>query len=147
MARKCIVWWSSDPVTLERICSITPFQPNIFRVTPASPPHPLKSPKCHRLKCHQPQTTRPAHTDTRNGPFFVRWKKESHRIKRSKMFNYHIIYTISMTIVTIGYKIVERIFESSKGTLFWSHWKHSEPLPASGGNRIIKLVLVKTKTM
>ena len=34
------------------------------------------------------------------------------------MFNYHIIYTISMTIATIGDKIVERIFDSSNGALF-----------------------------
>ena len=34
------------------------------------------------------------------------------------MFNYNIIYTISMTIVTIGDKIVEKIFESSNGVLF-----------------------------
>ena len=70
-----------------------------------------------------PKTACPAHTDTRNGSFFVHWEKESHRITRSKMFNYNIIYTISMTIVTIGDKIVERVFKSSNGALFWNHCK------------------------
>ena len=90
---------------------------------------------------HPPRT----HRHTERSLFCALKKKESHRIKRSKMFNYHIIYTISMTIVTIGDKIVERIFESSNGALFWSQWKNSGPLPANGGNRIIKLMLVKTK--
>ena len=34
------------------------------------------------------------------------------------MFNYDIIYTISTKIVTIGDKIVERVFESSNWVFF-----------------------------
>ena len=60
------------------------------------------------------------------------------------MFNYNIIYTISMTIVTIGDKIVERMFESSNG-VFFGNYRNSGPLPTNGGNRIIKLMFVKTR--
>ena len=43
------------------------------------------------------------------------------------MFNYNIIYTISMTIVTIGDKIVERMFESSNGVFFGNPQKFWAP--------------------
>ena len=58
------------------------------------------------------------------------------------MFNYNIIYTISIKILTLGHKIVERIFES--GVFFWKP-KHSGSLPTNGGNRMIILMLVKTR--
>ena len=67
MARKCIVWWSSDPQPLKEFIKLRPFTPNLFRLTPH-----FKVPNGTRVKCQQPQTTpSPAHTDTRNGPFFV----------------------------------------------------------------------------
>ena len=71
-------------------------------------------------QCHQPQTTPLLRTDTRNGPLgFLCIEKRSHRFKRSKIFNYNIIYTISIKILTLGHKIVERIFES--GVFFFGN--------------------------
>ena len=108
------------------------------------PPHPPPHPPTLKLQMppsqvppapnHPPRTHR--HTER---SLFCALKKRLHRIKRSNVFN------ISMTIVTISDKIVERIFESSNGVLFWNHWKNSGPLPTNGCNRIIKLMLVKTR--
>ena len=104
----------------------------------------------HRLSKRQPLSTTVLfrttlayvqHTQTHETVPFLCIEKKLHRIKRSNVFNYNI----SMTIVTIGDKIVERIFESSNGVLFWNHWKNSGPLPTNGCNRIIKLMLVKTR--
>ena len=126
-----------------------PLSTQNFSPDPRLPPPPthFKAPNATVSSATSPKPPAP-HTQTHGKvPFLCIGKKESHRIKRSKMFNYHIIYTISMTIVTIGDKIVERIFESSNGALFWSHGKNSGPLPANGGNRMIKLMLVKTRKM
>ena len=107
-----------------------------------SPDAPLKSPKWHLCQMptapNHPQPRTHRHTER---SLFCALKKRLHRIKRSNVFNYNI----SMTIVTISDKIVERIFESSNGVLFWNHWKNSGPLPTNGCNRMIKLMLVKTK--
>ena len=110
-----------------------------------SPPTPTLKPQMPPSQMspdpnHPPRTHR--HTER---SLFCVLQKKSPRIKRSKMFNYNIMYTISITIVTIGNKFVERIFDSSNGALFWNHWKNSGPLPTNGGNLIIKLMLLKTK--
>ena len=78
MARKCIVWWSSDTVTLERICSIIPFQPNIFRLTPASPPptH-FKAPNATVLSATSPKPPAP-HTQTHGTVPFLCIEKKNH---------------------------------------------------------------------
>ena len=131
-------------VALEGIYLMTSLHTQYF--SPESPP-PLKGiflgvPQ-PPSQCHQPHTTPLLRTDTRNGPLgFLCIEKRSHRFKRSKMFNYNIIYTISIKILTLGHKIVERIFES--GVFFWKP-KHSGSLPTNGGNRIIILMLVKTR--
>ena len=102
-------------VALEGIYLMTSLHTQYF--SPESSPPPLKAiflgvPQ-PPSQCHQPQTTPLLRTDTRNGPLgFLCIEKRSHRFKRSKMFNYNIIYTISINILTLGHKIVERIFES-----------------------------------
>ena len=127
------IWWRAN-VLYGRAVTRNPWK-NLFNYPlstqyfspdpPAPQPH-FKAPNATVSSATSPKPPAP-HIQTRNGPFFVHWKKESHRIKRSKIFNYNIIYTISMTIVTIGDKIVERIFESSDGALFWNQWKNSGP--------------------
>ena len=120
---------------------LRPFTPNIFRLTATLKPQmpPVSNANCPKLL--------PApHTQTHGKvPFLCVEKEKLYWIKRSNVFNYNIIYTISMTIVTISDKIVERIFESSNGVLFWNHWKNYGPLPTIGGNQIINLMLVKTR--
>ena len=131
------------PVTLEGIYLTTPFHTQSF-----SPDPPLYSQKRHPCQMstapNHPQPRQPrqprTHRHTERS-LFCALKKRLHRIKRSNMFSYNI----SMKIVTIGDKIVARILEFSNGVLFWNHWKNSGPLPTNGCNRIIKLILVKTR--
>ena len=101
MARKCIVWWSSDHSQCRNLFNDPLLHPIFF----AWPPPPQPPVKPHLLACLNPvsNATSPkpphsfAYTDARKGPIsFLCIEKRSHRIKRSKMFNYNIIYTISI---------------------------------------------------
>ena len=112
------------PVTLEGICLINPFHTQCFSPDP-TPPLYFKAPNATVSNATSPKPPAPDTETHGKVPFLCIEKKN--RIKRSKMFNYNIIYTISMTIVTIGDKIVEKIFESSNGVLFSNQWKNSGP--------------------
>ena len=52
------------------------------------------------------------------------------------MFNYNIVYTITMKIVTAGAKWLKEFLSPQIGYFFET--KHSGPFPTNGGNRIIK---------
>ena len=121
------------PVTLEGIYLITPFHTQYFSPDPPD----FKAPNATSPKP-------PPGTQTHGTVRFLCIEKKITQDQKSKMFNYNIIYTVSMTIVTIGDKIVERMFESSNGVFFGNH-RNSGPLPTNGGNRIIKLMFVKTR--
>ena len=109
------------PVTLEGICLIKPLShPMFFAPPPTStlkpqmPPSQMPPAPNHPLRTHR-------HTER---SLFCALKKKKTGSKEAKCLTI-TIYPISMTIVTIGDKIVEKMFESSNRVLFSNHWKNS----------------------